>query len=191
MSFDIAAMQLAELALQSANGHPLRFSIQAAALGGARALLCEVTRKVRRQLFAQRRPAFAHQGRFGQRHNTCTPKPLQLQHPTGPLRPATIWEPGRIEMTSVPKLRAAISARAVIPASTINVARANPVLTATGSASSSVRVGWAVTTCIAAQTPDASGSSNYGIVAFPNIMVPMRDGQNGKLTKLYPPKKPL
>jgi putative CocE/NonD family hydrolase len=28
---------------------------------------------------------------------------------------------------------------------------------------------------IAAQTPDASGSSNYDIAAFPNIMVPMRD----------------
>jgi len=33
-----------------------------------------------------------------------------------------------------------------------------------------------LTTCVTAQTPDTSGSSNYGIAAFPNIMVPMRDG---------------
>jgi putative CocE/NonD family hydrolase len=33
-----------------------------------------------------------------------------------------------------------------------------------------------LTTCSTAQTPDASGSPNYGIAAFPNIMVPMRDG---------------
>ena len=32
-----------------------------------------------------------------------------------------------------------------------------------------------LTTCITAQTPEASGSSNYDIAAFPNIMVPMRD----------------
>src|SRR5438445_9885863 len=31
------------------------------------------------------------------------------------------------------------------------------------------------TTCITAQTPEASGSSNYDIAAFPNIMVPTRD----------------
>jgi predicted acyl esterase len=33
-----------------------------------------------------------------------------------------------------------------------------------------------LTTCITAQIPDASGSSNYGIADFRNIMVPMRDG---------------
>lgn len=31
-------------------------------------------------------------------------------------------------------------------------------------------------TCIAAQTPEASGATNYGIAAFPNTMVSMRDG---------------
>ena len=51
-----------------------------------------------------------------------------------------------------------------------------------------------LTTCITAQTPEASGSSNYDIAAFPNIMVPMRDGvrlatnvyrpaQNGKVVE--------
>src|SRR5260370_7451686 len=33
-----------------------------------------------------------------------------------------------------------------------------------------------LTTCITAQIPDASGSSNFGIADFRNIMVPMRDG---------------
>jgi putative CocE/NonD family hydrolase len=33
-----------------------------------------------------------------------------------------------------------------------------------------------LTTCITAQIPDASGSSNYGIADFRNIMVPMCDG---------------
>ena len=51
-----------------------------------------------------------------------------------------------------------------------------------------------LTTCITAQTPEAPGSSNYDIAAFPNIMVPMRDdvrlamnvyrpAQNGKVVE--------
>ena len=41
-------------------------------------------------------------------------------------------------------------------------------------------------TCVTAQTPDPSGSSNYGIAAFPNIMVPMRDGVH-LATNVYRP----
>ena len=43
-----------------------------------------------------------------------------------------------------------------------------------------------LTTCITAQTPDASRASNYGIAAFPNIMVPMRDGVH-LATNIYRP----
>jgi hypothetical protein len=43
-----------------------------------------------------------------------------------------------------------------------------------------------LTTCIMAQTPDASGSSNYGIADFRNIMVPMRDGVH-LATNVYRP----
>src|SRR5258705_11701610 len=43
-----------------------------------------------------------------------------------------------------------------------------------------------LTTCITAQTPEASGSSNYDIVAFPNIMVPMRDDVH-LATNIYRP----